>query len=31
MIDKDIQIDDLAALKEGFKKFLNTNYKQFIL
>lgn len=28
MIDKDVQIDDLTALKVGFKEFLNTNYKQ---
>lgn len=28
MIYKDIQIDDLTALKAGFKEFLNTNYKQ---
>jgi len=27
MIDKAIQIEDLAVLKEGFKEFLNTNYK----
>ncbi len=27
MIDKDIQINDLKALKVGFKEFLNTNYK----
>lgn len=27
MIDKDIQINDLTALKAGFKEFLNTNYK----
>ena len=28
MFDKDIQNDDLTALREGFKKFLNTNHKQ---
>lgn len=28
MSDKAIQINDLSALKEGFKEFLNTNYKQ---
>ncbi len=27
MIDKAIQIEDLDVLKEGFKEFLNTNYK----
>lgn len=27
MIDKAIQIDDLTALRAGFKEFLNTNYK----
>lgn len=28
MIDKAIQIADLAELREGFKEFLNTNYRQ---
>lgn len=28
MFDKDIQNDDLTALREGFKEFLNTNHKQ---
>ena len=28
MIHKDMQIEDLTALRAGFKEFLNTNYKQ---